>query len=238
MLTVKQRQLNLKHTGFYFGDIDGIEGPQTKQAYRDFQQAQKLTADGIYGPLTETALLQCIKELQYRLNDDGESGLTIDGLVGAKTIAAIKKYQTAKGLAVDGIAGAKTLAQLSAVRLPSKEVVWGAVRYFDKEEFKCECNGKYCNGYPADLSLKLVEILDKVRAKYGKPIQITSGLRCVKQNQLDGGIASSKHLYGKAADFWFSGMDKQAVIGYCYALGCSYAYTNRTTMLYAVHVEV
>ena len=51
------------------------------------------------------------KWVQWELNQAGYS-LTIDGEVGTKTVAAIKKYQKAKGLTVDGIVGAKTRAKM------------------------------------------------------------------------------------------------------------------------------
>jgi hypothetical protein len=143
-------------------------------------------------------------------------------------------------LIIDGIAGVETMAVLNGIKIPAAaDIDWQTIKYLKKEEFKCECGGRYCSGYPAQLSKALVHILDTVRSRYGKPITITSGLRCVKQNAIDGGIVNSKHLYGKAADFWFSGMDKTAVIAYMRTLpGYSYAYTNEGNMRYAVHIEV
>ena len=49
-----------------------------------------------------------VKELQTRLNELGYSCGTLDGIFGTKTVAAVKKFQTAKGLTVDGIVGEKT----------------------------------------------------------------------------------------------------------------------------------
>ena len=48
---------------------------------------------------------------------------------------------------------------------------------------------------------KLIEvILDKVREAYGRAINITSGFRCPALNDIVGGVNTSHHLYGKAAD--------------------------------------
>ena len=43
-------------------------------------------------------------------------------------------------------------------------------------------------------------VLDPVREQYGKPIQVTSGFRCPELNKLVGGVHTSDHLKGRAAD--------------------------------------
>ena len=49
MLNVRQRQLNLRtYHYFYSGKIDGIEGSNTKNAYRSFQKYVGITEE-IYG---------------------------------------------------------------------------------------------------------------------------------------------------------------------------------------------
>ena len=113
MLNVKQRQLNLRtYYYFYKGSIDGIVGEQTKKAYRDFQRFTGLVVDGIYGKNTNYKLIEVIKDLQGKLNSKGYS-LAIDGIVGDKTINAIKNFQRNNGLVVDGIAGEKTYEKLN-----------------------------------------------------------------------------------------------------------------------------
>lgn len=48
---------------------------------------------------------------------------------------------------------------------------------------------------------KLAEtILQPVREKWGKPITVTSGYRCPALNKAVGGVATSQHLTGEAAD--------------------------------------
>lgn len=44
------------------------------------------------------------------------------------------------------------------------------------------------------------EILQPIRNKYGKPIIISSGFRNKKLNKAVGGVSSSQHLTGQAAD--------------------------------------
>lgn len=48
---------------------------------------------------------------------------------------------------------------------------------------------------------KLAEtILQPIREKYGRPLVVTSGFRCVKLNLAVGGVKSSQHCKGEAAD--------------------------------------
>ena len=115
---------------------------------------------------------------------------------------------------------------------------WKKFPNFKKSEFKCKCNGKYCNGYPSKIAYSLVEILQKTRDKYNKPITITSGLRCKKHNKAVGGVSTSKHMIGQAADFSFTGMNKNEVIKWLKTQSnYNYAYTNSTNMKGAVHID-
>jgi len=49
-------QVALQRHGFYRGSVDGIAGPLTAQAVRDFQRSRKLRVDGLAGPQTRRAL--------------------------------------------------------------------------------------------------------------------------------------------------------------------------------------
>lgn len=51
-----------------------------------------------------------VKNLQRFLNWYGGYGLVIDGIVGTKTIAAVKKFQKAADISVDGQFGSKSLS--------------------------------------------------------------------------------------------------------------------------------
>ena len=82
MLNIKQRQMNLKFLGYYNKSIDGIEGVGTKQAYKDFQRANGLVVDGIYGIKTDAKLIAVIKENQRSL------GVAQDGVAGEITTRA------------------------------------------------------------------------------------------------------------------------------------------------------
>lgn len=49
---ITEVQKRLKKWGYYAGQVDGINGPQTKAAVKKFQKRYGLVQDGIVGPLT------------------------------------------------------------------------------------------------------------------------------------------------------------------------------------------
>ena len=53
-----------------------------------------------------------VKTLQTKLNNWGYDAGTVDGIFGSKTLAAVKRFQQKNGLVADGIVGAKTAAAL------------------------------------------------------------------------------------------------------------------------------
>lgn len=73
---------------------------------------------------------------------------------------------------------------------------------FSLKEFKCDCGGRFCTGYPTYLDTNLLDNIQKVRDHYKKPVIITSGLRCDGRNrELGGSISNSLHTHGRALDF-------------------------------------
>ena len=67
---------------------------------------------------------------------------------------------------------------------------------FTRKDFKCPCG---CSRQMVDS--ELVEKLQTIRDKLGKPIKVTSGYRCIPHNAAVGGSSGSKHRYGMAADW-------------------------------------
>ena len=51
-----------------------------------------------------------------------------------------------------------------------------------------------------NLRLLVERLLDPLREQYGKPIIVGSGFRCPKVNKLVGGVPTSQHMKGCAAD--------------------------------------
>ena len=81
---------------------------------------------------------------------------------------------------------------------------WKFFKDFKLTEFKCTCNGKYCDGYNGRKNkcyMRLIMTLQYVRNYYDDKVSISSGVRCPKRNSQVGGVKNSKHLVFKAADF-------------------------------------
>lgn len=235
MLTIKQRQLNLKTYLYYYkGEVDGIEGVLTIDAYIMFQKNNNLMVDGIYGENTNNKLILCIKDIQRLLNKFNYN-LDVDGIVGNKTLTAIKDFQFKNNLKVDGIVGDETYRKLG--NYIDNLLTWNNVKYFRKEEFDCTCGCNFNN-----IDIKLVKILDNIREHFGKPLIITSGCRCIEHNLKVGGVQGSRHTLGKAADFYIEGISVDILLSYCRQLVANgtirYTYTNNTNMNGAVHIDI
>lgn len=76
--------------------------------------------------------------------------------------------------------------------------------YFKPSEFKCTCG--HCSGYPSYMKKVQIIHLRRIRDHYGKPMTITSGLRCSYENSRVGGVANSGHTRGYATDFYMAGV--------------------------------
>jgi len=99
-----------------------------KDAVMDWQEAHNLTADGIIGKNTWTALAEntptCSTSKQKKSVYTCAlqillGGLTVDGDFGTNTKKAVTAYQTSAGLTADGICGAKTWAALITGKVTS-----------------------------------------------------------------------------------------------------------------------
>jgi uncharacterized protein YcbK (DUF882 family) len=60
----------------------------------------------------------------------------------------------------------------------------------------------------------LVEVLQKIRDHFGKPVNINSAYRTPAKNKAVGGAAYSQHLYGTAADISISGVSPKDVAAF------------------------
>lgn len=249
VLSIAQRQLFLKTYFFYYkGSIDGVSGPQTIAAIKAYQSGQSLTADGLWGENTQKASESNARAVQQKLCDAGMK-TDIDGIMGNDTVACLTRYQTAVGLTADGIMGVETYRKLfndpSYGAAVTSQATGGISAHFNKSEFRCGCGGRYCNGYNGkEVSTSLLNILEKLRSYYGRPIVITSGIRCQKYNDsLRGSIKTSAHIQGKAADIYIRGITDSAsgraqVKRLAYQYGAKYCYYGTSNMGNAVHINV
>ena len=137
----------------------------------------------------------------------------VDGIWGRQSEEATRELQRRLKLPADGIFGDKTcrgaLAALAAggtLAEPEETGAsfWDGIAYFTREEFRCQCGGKYCSGFPAEPEEKLVRTVDAIRRRLGIPVSIVdaggSGVRCPQHNADVGGTVNSLHLSGRAAD--------------------------------------
>ena len=74
------------------------------------------------------------------------------------------------------------------------------IEFFDREEFRCKCGGRYCNGFPAEPHEATVRFANAIRRHLGEPVPVNSGLRCPTWNQIQGGVYNSNHMTGGAVD--------------------------------------
>jgi len=108
---------------------DGIFGPATDAALRQYQTDSGLQVDGIAGPDTFTSmglhelvlLHRPMRGTTVRRLQEG-LGIPADGVFGPATEAAVRKFQEEKGLAVDGMAGPHTLAHMPGFKMPPEKV--------------------------------------------------------------------------------------------------------------------
>ncbi len=80
---------------------------------------------------------------------------------------------------------------------------------FKVKEFACTDGSD-----PIFIDSELVNILQKIRAHFGKAVTITSAYRTPTKNKAVGGETYSQHLYGRAADIKVKGVTPQKVAAY------------------------
>ena len=128
---VRELHDRLRSAGLAVEDADRFDDA-TETAVRAFQEARGLHVDGICGPETWGALVECsfrlgdrllylrrpmlrgddVAILQGRLNSLGFDAGREDGLLGPETEAALRQFQRDAGIATDGVCGPAAIAAL------------------------------------------------------------------------------------------------------------------------------
>lgn len=163
-----------------------------------------------------------IKQTQHLLAYHGLYAGTVDGLWGPITEKSVREFQKAFGLEVDGIVGAATeeaLRHSIAYGLPEADADtvsswWDEIEYFTREELRCKCGGRYCDGFPAEPQELAVRLADRARRHFGRPAHNVSFLRCPEWNRLQGGVANSQHMYGEAMDIRIDGVTADELLAW------------------------
>lgn len=169
------------------------------------------------------------KQRQHLLAYLGYYKMNVDGDWASGSREACKAFQRDRELTVDGYGGPDTDKALKYAVYNDLEkpesisdfdddvtdiyvgdkatltgTFWDESEFFDREEFRCQCKGKYCNGFPVEPEEELVRVCNEIRRRLGVPVSIVdsggSGVRCPRHNAAVGGVGNSNHLYGRAAD--------------------------------------
>lgn len=189
-----------------------------------------------------------VKQIQCLLAFLGYYSGPIDGDFGDKTLDAVIAFQDDfGGIAVDGDPGPETQKALRytvAYGIPGRDTqeepesddFWDDIEYFDREEFRCKCGGKYCKGFPAEPKEAMVRIAEDARKHFGKPAFVASGLRCKEWNRIQGGVENSQHMKGEACDLQVQGTSADKLLDYLQKQpGVRYAYKINGTN---VHFDI
>lgn len=158
--TVKEVQETLRQLNFYGGDVDGLFGPNTREAIEAYQAKMGMTVTGAVddglldqlgtGSVTPVVLPspaprvaavervaataddaagdaaakpasltrdERVARVQAGLREFGNDAIEIDGLIGARTTAAIKEFQSLFGLNVTGEADQAVYAKMKEIGL-------------------------------------------------------------------------------------------------------------------------
>ncbi len=133
---VRALQTALRQAGLEVS-VDGVFGPGTAEAVRQFQQQRGLTVDGVVGASTQAALTALraapagssspaprllrlenpplrgndVRLLQAALRQAG-GRVGTDGVFGPATERAVKEFQQRQGIEADGVVGAATRSAL------------------------------------------------------------------------------------------------------------------------------
>lgn len=162
----------------------------------------------------------------------------VDGIFGSLSRQATKQFQADYGITAGGVFDSTTEEKILQALTGAAEKVadfWEEVKHFAKEEFRCKCGGKYCDGFPAQPEKQLIALADRVRSHFASPAVVSSGVRCATHNANVGGAAASRHMTGKAMDFTVRGktasqvlafVQRQPEVRYAYAIDGNYVHMD------------
>lgn len=162
----------------------------------------------------------------------------VDGIFGNASRQATKDFQADHGMENSGVFDSATEEMILQALAGGVEKVadfWEEIQYFQKDEFRCKCGGKYCQGFPVQPNEQLVRLADRVRAHFALPMIVSSGVRCITHNAAVGGAVASRHMAGKAMDFCVRGKTASEVLAfvqtqkdvrYAYAIDGSYVHMD------------
>lgn len=176
-----------------------------------------------------------VKQKQHLLAYLGYYQGNVDGIWGAQSQSAADRFLKDFG-PTEKLEKALTHAVCYGMPEYEKSGFWDEIEYFTREEFRCKCGGKYCDGFPAEPREDLVRLADGARKHFGRPANVISGLRCPDWNRIQGGVGDSQHQYGEACDIQIPGVSSGDILAWFQAQpGVRYAYAINASN---VHFDV
>ena len=160
-----------------------------------------------------------IKQKQLLLQFLGCYDGGIDGIWGAKSQKAMEVVKKKYPEQDDAAALLAAVADWSPDAADNNDghtgTFWEEIEFFARDEFKCTCGGRGCNGFPAEPRERLVRNADAVRKHFGNVARVSSGVRCALRNsELPGSAANSLHMSGRAMDFHVTGVSAEKLLAY------------------------
>ena len=157
------------------------------------------------------------KQKQHLLAYLGLYAGEIDGIWGQQSREATCRFQQIYMESSDGEFGPETEIRIreAIASGEKKETFWADIRNFSREEFRCTCGGRGCDGFPAEPDEQLVRNAQAARTFFGAVADVSSGVRCrLRNGELPGSAANSLHMRGKAMDFRIRGVSAQRLLTY------------------------
>lgn len=172
-------------------------------------------------------MLDVITRQQY-FKDLGLYHGEVDGIENDELRQVYADYQKAYFLQKsdwDGIYGTKTNRLLI-----NHHNVWLYTK-FDITDFRCGCNGLYCNGYPVLLDEDLIKYIGSIQKDFKPETIIKEAMRCSKYDKEKQDNENTKYKDGKAIHFQNARADilsrrKQIVNKYMLNEKANYSFCN------------
>lgn len=167
----------LKISKYYTGEVDGIVGNGTLNAFAKFKEEHWLEYPDTLGKTTALSLLE-ILEMHQGSNDKPQPSSTFES---SKTGQSMK------------LPSGKTVFYNERI-IDTISLTWGEVTH--------GCTRVPENKEVVDNIEKVARVFAEVRDKYGAPLGVTSGYRPPAINRAVGGARASQHITGNAVDIY------------------------------------
>ena len=158
-----------------------------------------------------------VKQLQQKLAIIGYAPGPADGSFEARTKAAVIAFQKDAGLTQDGIVGARTLAALEEIKIYSLKADGNKAisANFKVKEFACKDKSDAIVLHESFVMDKL----QRIRSHFNAAVTFNSAYRNPEHNRKEGGTPNSYHLKGRAFDIVVKGKTPTEVSRYAASIG-------------------